>query len=292
MKPLRLFKHLFVIGAIGFMNYQCTSDPNDTGSITESANTVVSDLGEFSIFSGLQTENLQVFMINGEEQLGTKNYTTLSAAMEENLVTVKETGSVNELSIDNNSDETIFIHSGDIVKGGKQDRTMAYDMIIPPNSKGIPLQSFCVESGRWQARENEEVSNFNSTTKMLSSKDLKMAAKYDNDQSKVWSNVSTEQQTLNANVSKRNGYDVNVASDVSATSLQLTLESKELKKAKEKMELELINLLDKHPKAIGYAYAINGEVYGVDIFSKKYGARLPNLSLPRQLQINLTKPIN
>lgn len=227
------------------------------------------EIGEYNVLPGISSGNLQVFLIEGEAELGNKNYIPLSTAMEEEMVVVKETGSVNELSIDNKSDEYIFIHSGDIVKGGKQDRTMAYDVIIPPNAQDVALQSFCVESGRWEARENEAVDNFNSTTKMLSSRDLKMAAKYDNDQSKVWSNVSQEQQKLNYNVSVMNGYDVDLKDGVSATSLQLTLESEELEKAKSEMEEAFANLLIDHPNAVGFAYAINGEIYGVDIYNNR-----------------------
>ncbi|NOQ75346.1 MAG: hypothetical protein GQ574_25270 [Crocinitomix sp.] len=253
---------------IGFFTYQWAGEPSTTNSQTFSDEVPI-DLGEFTILPSVSTGNLQVFLIEGQEMLGDKNYVTLSSAMEENMVTVKETGSVNELSIDNESDAYIFIHSGDIVKGGKQDRTMAYDMIIPPNAKDVALQSFCVESGRWQARGTEDVDNFNSTTKMLSSKDLRLAAKYDNDQSKVWANVAQEQQELNYNVGMMNGHDVEVTDERSTTSLQLTLESEELEKAKTEMQAILIDLLKDHPNAVGFAYAINGEIYGVDIYNNR-----------------------
>ena len=257
----------FAVGIVFFTTHwagESRTSENQTFPDEESV-----EIGEYNVLPGISSGNLQVFLIEGEEELGDKNYITLSTAMEEEMVVVKETGSVNELSIDNNSDEYVFIHSGDIVKGGKQDRTMAYDVIIPPNTKDVALQSFCVESGRWQARENEAVDNFNSTTKMLSSRDLKMAAKYDNDQSKVWANVSQEQQKLNHTVSQMNGYAVDLKDGVSATSLQLTLESEELEKAKAEMEEAFANLLADHPNAIGFAYAINGEIYGIDIYNNR-----------------------
>ncbi len=276
MKSLNIVILTTVIAAVGFFSFNWADDNNNTTETDES--TIVTDSSAFgepaqfedyTVGSGITTGNLQVFLIHGAEQLGTKNYTTLATAMDHKLVTVQETGSVNELSIDNNSDQYVFIHSGDIVKGGKQDRTMAYDVIIPPHTNNVPLQSFCVEHGRWQGREDEAVGEFSTTNNMLSSKELKMAAKYDNDQSKVWDNVATEQGKLTENVSKMNGYSVDVKSDVSATSLQLTLENEELKKAKKEMEEALKGILDKYPDAIGYAYAINGEIYGVDIYNNR-----------------------
>lgn len=199
------------------------------------------------------------------------------------MVTVKETGSVNQLSIDNNSTHTIFIHSGDIVQGRKQDRTIAFDVIIATNEQNVDLQSFCVESGRWQQQSHEDVSKFSSTSKILSSKDLRIAAKYDKNQSLVWSNVSKEQEKLNNGVTQKNGYTVDVKSSSSATSLQLSLESKELKKAKQEMETTIKSLLTNDSTIIGFAYAINGQIHGADIYN--------NIKLFREIWPRLSESI-
>jgi len=211
-------------------------------------------------------QNLSVFMLTGEEGIAGNAYKTLSDAMKNKQVIVRETGNVNTLSIDNTSEDYVFIHSGDIVKGGKQDRTISYDIIIPPHAKAVPLESFCVEQGRWQKRANEQVTSFGSNTKMLSSRNLKLAARYDKDQSKVWSEVAAQKNKLNETLSHKNGYKVEVASEESETSLQLALENEELVKAKEEMHLALKELI-KTPNAIGYAYAINGEIYGVETYN-------------------------
>lgn len=81
----------------------------------------------------------------------------LKLALEKKWVEVIETSSVNELELINHSNKTIFISAGDIVKGGKQDRTLVYDVVIAPNAKGEKLASFCVESARWEKRGNEDV---------------------------------------------------------------------------------------------------------------------------------------
>ena len=239
-------------------------------SETNTSNTVDLDsiiLGDYVLVGPYSSQNLQVFLIKGDEQIKGKKYLTLADAMEQGAVKVKETGSVNQLMIDNKSAHYVFIHSGDIVKGGKQDRTIAMDVIIPPNTKNIPLESFCVESGRWTKRKGERVDEFSGNSKMLSSKDLKMAAKYERNQSRVWEKVAKQQDDLRSNLSDKNGYETEVASDVSATSLQLTLESEELEKITDQINEELEKFLVNHPDAIGYAYAINGELYGVDIYN-------------------------
>ena len=104
--------------------------------------------------------NLTVFLIHGEDKVNSIDFLTLDEAMLGKKVVVEETGVVSVLNANNNSSEHIFIQSGDIVKGGKQDRTLQDDSILAPNSQSIKLKSFCVESGRWRRRGQESESNF------------------------------------------------------------------------------------------------------------------------------------
>ena len=63
---------------------------------------------------------------------------TLDEALGNGSVKVVETGEVNELKIENTGGEPVFIQSGDIVKGGRQDRTLTTSLILPPHSGEIP----------------------------------------------------------------------------------------------------------------------------------------------------------
>ena len=219
-----------------------------------------------SIGAPKKVKNLSLFMLTGNENVKGRRYRILSEAMEKGKVTVKETGAVDQLIIDNNGDDYVFIHSGDIVKGGKQDRTIAYDIIVPPRSKNVPLQSFCVEQGRWEQRADEVVVAFGSNSKMLSSKDLKLAAKHEKNQGRVWDKVSEQQAYLNEKLSAKKGYTIDVSDNESDTSLQLALENEELKKAKDEY-YEVLKDLINTPNTLGYAYAINGEIHGVEIYN-------------------------
>src|SRR6185369_15521525 len=67
-------------------------------------------------------ENLTVFLIHGRDLSNGKKYVTLQEALDQKKVIVHETGSVNELSIENVSNDEVYIQSGEIVKGGRQDR--------------------------------------------------------------------------------------------------------------------------------------------------------------------------
>ncbi|HWW01643.1 MAG TPA: DUF6569 family protein [Candidatus Acidoferrum sp.] len=214
--------------------------------------------------------NLQVFLIHGDTQLEERRYATLSEALERNLVVVKETGNVQELTIENRSKTlTVFLNAGDIVKGGRQDRTVRDDLILPPQSGPVPLATFCVEHGRWTGRGDESPGAFSANTKALSSRKEKLAARYGLSQSEVWSGVAEQQSKLNENVSRLAGKSVDLRSPASASSLQLTLENKDLDSVKSKYLDKLSPLLNGKTDVIGFAYAINGEINTAEVYNNK-----------------------
>ena len=128
----------------------------------------------FSKISGpITRSNLSVFLLHGKDTLpnGSK-LLTLEEALDQKKLIVHETSDVNELAIENVSTDTdVFVQSGDIVKGGRQDRVIACDMIVPPKSGKLPIGSFCCESGRWQQRGNENAAQFGESKKQVANKD-------------------------------------------------------------------------------------------------------------------------
>jgi len=214
--------------------------------------------------------NLQIFLIHGPEQIKAQKYVTLTEAMEKKLVVVHETGQVSQLAIENQSnDVAVFIHSGDIVKGGRQDRVLSFDVIIPPKSGKIPLSSFCVESGRWAQRGKEKAGHFASNRDMISSRALKIAAKHNRNQGEVWSNVAAQQQKLNDNLRRITGKGgLDVRSGKSASSMQLTLENQELKQTAEDYTQKLSGILEGKNDVVGFAFVINEEVNNADVYGR------------------------
>ena len=57
----------------------------------------------------------------------------------------RNTARVNELAIVNNSGRPLVLLAGEIVTGGKQDRVVGKDRIVPAHSEPISLDVFCVE---------------------------------------------------------------------------------------------------------------------------------------------------
>lgn len=60
-----------------------------------------------------------------------------------------EHASVNNLFIENISSDTIIVLGGEVIQGGKQDRMIAQDFLVPPHSGKVDIAVYCVEHGRW-----------------------------------------------------------------------------------------------------------------------------------------------
>ena len=171
-----------------------------------------------------------------------------------------ETQTVNELSIQNFSNEDVYVQSGDIVKGGQQDRMIGVDLIVPARSGKLPISAFCVEHGRWSGRGSERAGQFSSSSDAVATKDIKLAAKRSNSQGAVWENVKVAQDKLSENVGAR------VNSPVSGSSLQLALENGKVQETADSYMKALSGIASRSDDVIGYVFAINGKVNSADIY--------------------------
>lgn len=240
--------------------------PGDpTGPFTPSMDRgVVMTAADYRLSGPYAHDNLTVYLVHGPETLAGASFLTLREALERGKAVVHETGSVNQLAVENLSDgEELFVQSGDIVKGGRQDRTLPYDAVIAARSGRVPVDSFCVEQGRWQKRGDEEASYFSSSASALSTSDLKRAAKApgESSQAEVWRTVARTQERLEAKLGR------SVKSGASASSLQLTLESPAVRDAVAPYLSRLGPAPDGRADVIGCVAAVNGKVLSADVYA-------------------------
>lgn len=205
-------------------------------------------------------KNLTIFLFHGKSVIDTKGLLTLDEALNKKKLIVYETGDVGELEVENLSDKPVFIQSGDIVKGGRQDRILQYDLIVQPKSGRIPINSFCVEHGRWSGRGEESTAAFSSSNKVAASKKLKLAVKADESQQDVWNEVGVVQEKLSKNLNK------SVRNSVSASSLQLTLEDKDVERNTKDYIDNITKMIKDKTDIVGFAFAVNGEFNSADIY--------------------------
>jgi hypothetical protein len=230
-----------------------------TGVLAVAAAATMSAASAYKITGPFTHDNLTVFLIHGPGR-APKNLLTLEQAIADRKVIVYETREVNELTIQNVSNEDVFIESGDIVKGGAQDRTLKDDLILPNKSGKVNIGAFCVEHGRWTQRGNEPVGTFDSATQALASKNLKMAVKLREDQSEVWRQVAEAQARLSSSM------NISAHAAPSPTSLPMTMEIPPLQRSIDGYLQELAGAPNHQDDVIGYAFAINGKLNSADIY--------------------------
>lgn len=120
----------------------------------------------------IRYENLSVFPVVSRQSADTANFATLDESLSAGQVIVTEGGadtmrrsrdgypvaipeqrgaSVNQLVLVNRGSKSLLLLAGELVSGGKQDRIIAKDRIVPPGAAPLPLDVFCVEAGRWSS---------------------------------------------------------------------------------------------------------------------------------------------
>jgi hypothetical protein len=205
-------------------------------------------------------DNLSIYLVHGQDRVQ-KKYLTLAEAIGQGKVVVYETSNVNILQVENLSAEDVYIQSGEIVKGGKQDRVLKDDIIVPTSSGKVDVTAFCVEHGRWTRRGNESAQSFAASPNAIASPEMKRAVKEKGSQGEVWAEVSAAQERL----SKSLGTTARAAA--SPSSYQLTLETPKVKETAEGFKKELSGLANTHPDALGFVAAVNGKVTGSDVYA-------------------------
>jgi hypothetical protein len=273
-----------------------------------------SHAGDYRVTGPIVHENLAIYLVHGQSAVGAVPL-TLDEALARNVVKVHETGSVNELQIENLGADEVFVQSGSIVKGGQQDRVLSVSLLLPAKSGRIPIASFCVEQGRWTARGKEDVKTFATASAAIPSREAKIAMKapaaatpnptaqinplsgispqrlatvpsYAEDtslrQQEVWRRVRSVQEKLSASVGAP------VAAPVSQSSLQLALENEKLKDAQAAYLAALKSAGEKDDDVVGYVFALNGKLNSAEIYPSN---ALFRKMWPKLLQASITEAI-
>ncbi len=127
--------------------------------------------GDWRLLDPVNYENISVFPVVSSYNQDTSPFLTLEEGLATGEVLVREQGSetmvrgrdghptyipqpstgasVNQLVLINRSKRPLLLLAGELVSGGKQDRVIGKDRIVPAGAPPLPLEVFCVEHGRW-----------------------------------------------------------------------------------------------------------------------------------------------
>ena len=115
--------------------------------------------------SAWQFKNLKVIPIRSKGPAATitnREVISLQEGLKKGMITISERGTastenVHWIRLNNNTDKAVFVGSGEILIGGRQDRMVTKDTILIPAGKDQYIPVMCVEEGRWSERERKFV---------------------------------------------------------------------------------------------------------------------------------------
>ncbi len=264
----------------------------------------VSAASGYKVLEPIRHGNLTVFPVVAAKSYPTGEFLTLDEGLRSGEVVVTEADNVqglirghtmpsvqhdgaqvNRLVLINSSKRPLLLLAGEIVSGGKQDRVIGKDRIIPAESDPVDLSVFCVEPGRWVATSEHfgaseamygssvggPIKNAPPPMAIMAQPSVRAKAMADKDQGEVWAEVRKQQDAVRVEVAAAKP---SVATEVAQTSSYAkVMENEEVRKqvdavAKpiEQSYQSLIRQL-RDRNAVGVVVAVNGRIIWADVFA-------------------------
>ncbi len=228
--------------------------------------------------------NLALFPVTSGQSHDSRNYLTLDEGLRSSEVEVTELGAViirrrpgsrpldqaqvNRLVLINNSSRPLVLLAGEIVTGGKQDRVISKDRVIPPGGDPLPLDVFCVEPGRWHGAST----SFGAS--LMAAPNVREKAAVAKDQQQVW-NATAESRTAVADAAAPSSGRGQVQQELQSSSSYAQMEASPT--IKRRIDDASTGLQRDYERAlrgalqgknvVGVVVAINGEVVWADLFA-------------------------
>jgi hypothetical protein len=245
----------------------------------------------FKVLSPTSQGNLTAYPVVADTSFDTANLMTLDEGIRSGQVVVTETGQatplvrprpseggiwrerpmpmpqmsarVNELALINKSDRPLVLLAGEIVTGGKQDRVVGKDRIIPAHSDPVALSVFCVEPHRW----TETSAQFGTMHFSMAQPSVRAKAMADQNQQEVWNEVAKSRSAFVAAAPPAEGQIRSTSSYAGA--MQSAGVVNQIDAIAVPMEHSYEDLLRQlHAQhAVGVVVAVNNELIWADIFA-------------------------
>ena len=263
--------------------------PGDTAGLPASIN-------DYKVLAPITHGNLTIFPVVSAKVHDTSGFITLDEGIHSGEVVVTEVGNlhsvmrrrppyvpvrpagaeVNRLVLVNNSKHPLLLLAGEVVTGGKQDRVVGKDRIIPGESDPVDVSVFCVEHGRW----TNTSAKFDTHASIMLQPSVRMKAMADQDQQKVWDEVANsnrnmagamlhapapgvtqgEVSTAQAQINSTTSYAKNRENTVVHKQVESITEP--MQKAYESVIKQLRN-----QNAVGVVVAVKGRIVWADMFA-------------------------
>jgi len=279
-----------LLGAIAMMvmaaPFGASAGAGDTASISS----------DFKLLDPISHGDLTVFPVVSNRAHDTSEFLTLDEGIRSGEVIVTEVGNlhsmmhrrhrpqtypasaeVNRLVLVNNSQRPLLLLAGEIVTGGKQDRVVGKDRIVPAESDPVDLGVFCVEPHRWVESSNK----FGTTGFLMAQPSVRGKAMAEKDQQQVWNEVNNAKSNMSANLRKMAPSSASETVEVTAAARELDSTSsyakarangvvqKQMETITEPMQKSYESLIKqlRNQNAVGVVVAVKGRIVWADLFA-------------------------
>jgi len=176
-----------------------------------------------------------------------------------------DSAQVNQLYLINNSKRPLLLLAGEIVTGGKQDRIVGKDRIIPAETEA-DLSVFCVEPGRWR----ESTASFGGSAGYMAAPSIRNEAMAKKDQNGVWDKV----RSSNGQAAEIVAVSPEARDEIASTSSYArVMNNKEVQKQVDKIAVPIEHSYQneigelRNRNAVGVVVAVNGRIIWADLFA-------------------------
>lgn len=247
----------------------------------------------YALLDPIRSGNLTVFPVVSSKSYDTTGFLTLDEGLKSGEVVVSEAGQVqglirrrpgtrsrpqpadgaevNRLVLVNNSSRPLLLLAGEIVTGGKQDRVIGKDRIVPAESDPVDLSVFCVEPGRWVATngKNEFGTSNSNRVALFAAPAVRSKAMDAKNQQQVWDSVRGSQRAM-AEAVQVTGAAPQVNGETSYSGVinnQEVLKKVDSVAEPIRRDYESVIRQLRSKNAVGVVVAVNGELVWADIFA-------------------------
>ncbi len=257
---------------------------------------------EYKVLAPISHGDLTIYPVVASKVHDASDFLTLDEGIRSGEVIVTEVGSihplirhrttvippqgsggvVNQLVLVNNSKHPLILLAGEVVTGGKQDRVVGKDRIVPAESDPVDLSVFCVEHGRWV----ESSTKFDTHAYVMAQPSVRKQAMVANSQQKVWDEVANSKAGMaantQANLSRGATQTITVESAASTVELRKLDSTTSYAKTRENKAIQqqvddIVQPMQKsyesvikqlrEQNAVGVVVAVKGRIIWADIFA-------------------------
>lgn len=173
--------------------------------LPEPRNAVTELIRRIEVGSPYRYGGLTVFPLTVSRAVSRDDIRTLDEAIRNDWIVVREmdNAQVSEVHVRNDSRHMVFLMAGEIVAGGRQNRVIREDVLLPARSGFIEVPVYCVEQERWAGKTER----FSSPASMAD-QGLRKSAVAGESQDRIWRDAAAKAESVGVSSKTRNYQEI------------------------------------------------------------------------------------